>query len=688
MIVFGQVALLAAFVACGYAGFACTVGWRRQHAGLRRSGQWAAALGSAALSAVVFVLAWALLVKDFRFAYVAQYSRRSLEWHYSLSAMWVGQAGSLLVWTWMVAIVAIVYGRFRAAADDHLREPAFAVLTLYLAFLVAVMVFGADPVAPSLAPPADGAGLGPLLQHPAMLAHPPAVFLGYALWAVPFALAAAALVSGRLRGEWVRHARPWALLAWSAQGIGILLGAEWAYEELGWGGYWAWDPVENGSLLPWLAGTAMIHAALAWQHRGVLKKTALLTAILTFGLCNFAAFLTRSGVFGGLHEFSRSPIAWMFLALLVFLAVAGPLLAIRRRSALRGDRPLAGVWTRESLVAISALALLLLTAVVWAGTLAGPISQAALGREINVGAAFYNRAAMPLALLLTAATALAPLVRWGGPPRPLARRGIALSAGWGAATALAAWGLGVRSLLGLAVAALAAAAVVAVVVSVALDCRPRPAEAAGERIARVVGARRRQYAGYVMHLGFVSLIVGVVGSSLGTRSREATMTRGETIEWSGHSIRLADLAQRRLPEKTVVEARLEIARDGQAPVVLLPAQHFHLPVGQWTTEVAIHSTWGGDYYAIVHGGTGRDQASVTLMFNPLMRWIWLSGAAVLVGAGLALWPARPSRAAPPSPVDASAERPRPHYTKSGRRAAARANAPVGHEATCDRRQSG
>ncbi|MCR4413353.1 MAG: cytochrome c biogenesis protein CcsA, partial [Thermoguttaceae bacterium] len=346
----GQLALLVAFVACGYAGFACTVGWRRQHPGLTRSGSWAAAIGAVALSVVVGVLVWALLAKDFRFAYVAQYSRRSLPWYYSLSAMWVGQAGSLALWAWMVALAAMASLLGRSGVPDDVRRGAFAILMLYLAFLVGVMVFGADPTAASLAPPADGAGLGPLLQHPAMLAHPPAVFLGYALWAVPFALTVASLISGRLDSSWIRQARPWALLAWSAQGMGILLGAEWAYEELGWGGYWAWDPVENGSLLPWLTGTAMIHAALAWQHRGVLKKTTLLLTALTFGLCNFAAFLTRSGIFGGVHEFSRSPIGWMFLALLVLLAAGAGLGVYWRRDRLAPDRPMAALTSDSRLV--------------------------------------------------------------------------------------------------------------------------------------------------------------------------------------------------------------------------------------------------------------------------------------------------------------------------------------------------
>ena len=333
MTTLGQICLLVAMVGSGFGAFACLAGWKSGHKTLVRSGVAAATAGVVALSVVVVVLAWALAARDFSFAYVAEYSSRGLPWQFALSAFWVGQAGSLLMWAWFLGILALVY-RFRPRrGTDPLLDPAFGVLAAYLAFLVAVMVFGADPMEPSLSSLTEGDGLGPALQHPAMLIHPPLVFLGYAGWAVPFAIAVAALLTGRLDAGWIRHARPWALFSWIVLGVGILLGAEWAYEELGWGGYWSWDPVENGSLIPWLTGTALIHTLMAWQYRGVLKKTALLLALATLALCNFAAFLTRSGIFSSLHAFSESPIGWMFLVLLSGLGVGGVLLVVLHRAA-------------------------------------------------------------------------------------------------------------------------------------------------------------------------------------------------------------------------------------------------------------------------------------------------------------------------------------------------------------------
>ena len=250
-----------------------------------------------------------------------------------------------------------------------------------------------------------------------MLIHPPIVFLGYAAWGVPFALAAAALMSGRLNNAWLQQARPWSLFAWTTLGGGILLGAEWAYEQLGWGGYWAWDPVENGSLMPWLTGTALIHGLMTWRQ-GALKKTTLFLAIATFGLCNFATFLTRSGIFSSLHAFSQSPIGWMFLFWIAAFVVGGTLLILRRKKQLAAEKPLAALWSREALVLLGILALVLLTTVTLLGTLAGAISGLFSATPIMVGLAFYNNVLIPTGLVLLAVVAAVPLIRWGAGPTP------------------------------------------------------------------------------------------------------------------------------------------------------------------------------------------------------------------------------------------------------------------------------
>lgn len=632
----GQVALLGALVGSGYAAFACIVAARGDHRAVRRGAAFAAMAAVAALTGVLVVLAHALLAKDFTFAYVAQYCDRQLSWPYCLSALWVGQAGSLLLWAWMLGVLALAYHLWPGRRCDPLHTTASGILMACCCFLVTVMLFGADPMAASLGTPQDGAGLSPLLHHPAMLIHPPMILLGYAGWTVPFALAMAALIVGRTDAGWVREARSWALFSWAVLGIGILLGAGWAYEELGWGGYWSWDPVENGSLIPWLTGTALIHALMVWQYRGGLKKTALLTAIGTFALCNFATFLTRSGVFGGLHAFSQSPIGWMFLGLMGAVVLAGVVLVAARRNQLKPENTIACVWAREAWIAIAVAAWLSLAAAVLVGTALLPASSMLLGRRIALGAAFYNNVLIPTGLLLMAVTAAAPLLRWGKSPLPGQRNTMLVAAAAGGGAAVLAAICGVRSPTALAVAGLATAAVVALTGALT--------------VALVRGmATRRQYAGYLIHLGFVCLAVGVTGSSLGTRRREVVLSEGQTVEWFGRSVRCTRLIQRELPGRLIEEVRLEISQAGDHVATLVPGQHLHLLQNEWTTEVAVHSTWGGDLYAILHGGAGEGRVDLTLIENPMMRWIWLGGWIAGIGSLLGLWPSR-RRSRPPSTV--------------------------------------
>jgi cytochrome c-type biogenesis protein CcmF len=663
----GEACLLAAFVSSGFAAFACLAGAARPDRRVRLAGLWAAGASVLGLTVVAAVLAWALYQKDFSFAYVAQYSSNQLPWHYSLSALWVGQAGSLLLWAWFVGVLALL---FRWWPPRHSRSPvspgldseiaswkdattwaAFGVLMAYLCFLTAVMVFAADPMEASLSAVREGGGLSPLLQHPAMLIHPPVVFLGYALWTVPFALAIVALVSGRLEGDWIRQARPWALSAWTVLGVGILLGADWAYEELGWGGYWGWDPVENGSLIPWLTGTALIHGLMAWQHGQALKKTTIGLAIATFALCNFATFLTRSGVFSSLHAFSASPIGWLFLVLMIGLAGLGVAGLIRRRALLAPDRPIRSVLCREAMVLLAALALLLLAATAVAGTVSTALSAVIYGQAVMVGPAFYNAVLIPAGLTLLLTAALAPLLRWGqGPSRVQKKWLIGSSCAGGAALAATAL-MGVRHPVGLAVAGLTGLAVVAFAGAVLADGTRRDPVRTARGLLAALRRGRRQYAGFVIHMGLMCLALGVAGSSLGKREQGFLMREGQTVEWAGRSIRLARVTQRELPDKLAAEAVLEISRGGRLQTTLVPAQHYHKLQRVWTTEVAIQSTWGGDFFTILHSGTPDGPLSLTFVENPLMRWLWMGGAIMVVGTGLRLWPggqksARPAGAQP------------------------------------------
>jgi len=636
--VLGQLTLLFAFVAAGYSAFACVVGWRFENRLMQRIGYTAAITSVGALSILVFILIRALALNDFRFGYVAQYSSSTLPWYYAISSLWVGQAGSLLLWSWFLGVVALLYRFWPRKQLDSSQDVTFAVLLAYLAFLMVIMIFGADPMEASLSIPREGAGMNPILRHPAMLVHPPVVFLGYAIWAVPFAMALSALLTGRIDRRWFEQARRWTLCAWTILGLGILLGAKWAYDELGWGGYWGWDPVENASLMPWLAGTAMIHCGLAWQYRGLLKKTTLLLAIVTFALCNFAAFLTRSGIFGGLHEFSQSPIGWLFLLLMVMLAIMAAILIPLRRNALSADHQISSLFSREACVVIAVIGWLGLTLVVFLGTVAAPLSGLMLARKLTVGPAFYNHALMPVGIVLLLTTAAAPALRWGLPVKHAQRKALLIALAAAVLIVLLAVVLGMRQLLALAVTGSATFALAVFLAALFLDSLSVTTSSYWRKLFTVLRVHRRRYGGFAVHLGFVAIAVGVTASSLGTKRFETTMRRGETVSWAGRSIHFTALSQQRYPDMLAIEAQLEISSPWRRPITLLPAQHLYQPQNQWTSEVAIDSSWSGDFYVILQSGRGEGQIHVTFVENPLMYWIWWGGTLIGLGATVALWP--------------------------------------------------
>jgi cytochrome c-type biogenesis protein CcmF len=650
MTTLGQLCLLTAFAGSGYAAFACVVGaWTGRDA-LRRGGDWLGLASALALTIALLVLTTALYVKDFGFVYVAQYSSRLLPWYYSLSALWVGQAGSLLLWAWMLAMISVVF-RLRSAARraeerahgyDRVSACTFGLLMGYVCFLTATMVFAADPMAPNISGSDEGMGLSPLLQHPAMLIHPPVVFLGYAGWAVPCAWTLAALAVGRLGPEWLRQVRPWAIFAWAVLGSGILLGAQWSYEELGWGGYWAWDPVENASLIPWLTGTAFLHTLMAWRTRGLLKTTVAALGVATFGLCNFATFLTRSGIFSSLHAFSRSPIGWLFLALMLGLVVAGLVLLAGRRALLAPERPISSVLSCEAMVVVSTVALLLFAGLVTVGTLFVAVSEALVGRRIVIGPEFYNAALIPTGLVLLAAMAPAPLLQWGSAPSAGRVRALGLAAcvaGLGAALSFA---LGARHPLTVGLAGVGLGAAAALGARLVIDVQRRRPDRFLVRLAAAVRAGRRPYAGFVAHLGFACLALGVTGSSLGTMRAEFDLTEGDTLRWAGHSIHLVRLARTLEADKVVVEAELAVSSERGSTTTLRPAQHWHRLPGAWTTEAAIRSRWSGDLYTILQNGEGS-RAHFMFVFNPMMRCLWMGGWVIGLAALAGLWPEQPPR---------------------------------------------
>jgi cytochrome c-type biogenesis protein CcmF len=379
---------------------------------------------------------------------------------------------------------------------------------------------------------------------------------------------------------------------------------------------------------------------MTWRHCGALKKTALSLAVITYCMCHFATFLTRSGVFSSVHAFSQSPIGWMFLGFMSIAGIGGGTLIFVRRGSLEADRPIASIWSREAVVLTSTVLLVLFALATTAGTVLVPVSKLIFGRQITVGPAFYNNVLIPIGLMLLGQMALAPALQWGRPPTASSRFILGVSCGLAIAAAILGLVFGLKNPIAIAVTALGTLVLSILIGCFLLDLRRRAGMTQWQSLLRTIQAGRRQYAGFLIHVGFLSVAIGVTGSSLGTSRHELLVDEGQSIEWAGVSIRYERLVQRELKDKLVAEAVLQITPASGGTVTLKPARHLHLLQNEWTSEVAIYSTWSGDLYTILNSGEGNGRVSLTLVHNPLMRFLWLGGCVMVVASVISLWPAR------------------------------------------------
>lgn len=616
-------------------------------------GPWSRSACRALQAAAAFVvlacglLVTALLRCDFSLEYVAAHTSTTLPPLYRATALWAGQAGSLLVWlSLLLVFTAATLPSVRRKAPHAL--PGFLLLgsTTGLFFTLLLLVFD-SPFAHLAQPALEGRGMNPLLQNPGMVLHPPLLFVGYVGFALPCAWAVGSLLSGDRTGRWIVWSRGWTLASWLFLTAGIVLGAQWAYVELGWGGYWAWDPVENASLLPWLSATAFLHTARLQERRGLFPVWNAALAGISFLLCIFGTFLTRSGFIESVHAFSRSSIGYYFLA---FLGLAGCALAIL--VLLRGASPhrvsLTGLLTREGALATTHLLLLGLLAVVFLGTLWPTLSEALLGQKIAVGAHFFNRAAQPFCALVLFLLALCPALGWRPPARDRRTvRTVSLVLG-GAFLAVATcrflagadWGSAI--LAGLSLTA-TASLLFDLTATIWTQTRARKE---GSPLAETIHQNRRRWAAHLVHVGLALFCLGVAGSAYHSRTFEFEASPGQTLQAGPYQLFFEGITLSGDKEKDILEARLRLARDGKSLGLLTPARHYHRLFEQPMTEVDFRTTPTGDVYVIFEPLDSQGRSSIRVLLNPLVFWIWAGGCLMALGGTLGLFPGRPRNPAP------------------------------------------
>lgn len=635
-----------------YGAVAAFIGARRP------SRQWLKSARNALLVTMVLVtiaaavLFYLLLTHDFQVSYVYRYTSTHLPLIYTISAFWAGEAGSWLLWLWFLTILAAIAVRY---SDRWGKMGPYILATLAVneAFFALVLILISNPFETMAFTPAEGVGMLPLLEHPGMVVHPPVLFLGYAGYTVPFAFALAALMSGDLTGHWIRAVRPWNLLAWLSLGIGIIIGAWWAYVELGWGGYWAWDPVENASLIPWLAGTAFLHSAMMEERRGMHKVWNMVLATLSFVLCLFATLVTRGGiVVSDLHGFSRSiqPIAYLLLGFIAVVLGVTSYLMYRRRQQLRGEREMEGALSREGAFLLTNVLLCGMALIVFIGTTYPTFAQAFRGVQVSLDASFFDRATGPLALALICLMGICPILAW----RRLSRdnlRTLLTGAVGGPAIAVGLFLFSVRDLLPLVSAAVSTFVVLSLLSMLARDLTTRR-RSSGEGYLRALDAllskSRRRYGAYVVHLGIVLITIGVTGSMTYKSERLIALNPGESTTIDGYELHYLDYTVETLnPEPETYQSRvrfatiLDVRTAGSNVATLVPEKNYHYALeNPWVTEVAIRTTLKEDLYVILASLDEDGLAAFQVFINPLVSWIWIGGAVLLAGTVIAAWPKR------------------------------------------------
>lgn len=647
----GQLSLLAAFVFAILSGLSSLLATVRHDERLAITGQRAMGVVTV-LVTLAMVCLWRLIfLDDFTVEYVAGHSNRELPWAYKMGSLWSGQQGSLLLWTWILVLycAAAIYTQRRR--HNRLLPHAIVVMSGVAVFFLWLNNFESNPFARLVQvsggevvrafSPQDGRGLNPLLQHPAMVIHPPILYMGYIGFVIPFAFAIAALWTRQLGSAWIITIRRWTLFTWAFLGVGILLGARWAYEELGWGGYWAWDPVENASLMPWLAGTAFLHSVVIQEKRGMLKVWNVSLICAAFLLCIVGTFLTRSGVVSSVHSFARSDIGVPFAIFIVALLVLSVGLIVARLPYLRSENRLDSLMSRESGFLFNNLLFLAMAVSVLVGTVFPIFSEMLTGRNVSVGQPFFNRVEIPLGLMVLFLTGAGPLLAWRKTSSRSLRRNFVVPVAAGLASLPLLLLAGVHGVWPLASLVLCTFTTACILQEFHKGARARVRQL-GENYAlataNLVRRNSRRYGGYVVHLGIVLLFVGLTGAAFVQEGR-FVLSVGEQATLGRFTVQLESLAEDENDNYWAGRAQVALYEDGVRQGTMHPEKRYYFASEQPSTEVAIASTAGTDLYLVYAGLDENGQRAVLQGYlNPLVAWIWVGGVVMLLGTGLCMLP--------------------------------------------------
>jgi cytochrome c-type biogenesis protein CcmF len=645
---FGNFCTVLALCLSLYALIASLTGAFRRHERAIISAERAAYAAAGCAALAFFSLLYLLLANDFSIAHVANSSSLSLPVFYKIAAVWGGHDGSMLLWVFFAAVINAIVLRQNRNRNRDMMPYVLAVLMLNLSFFLALCVFVSNPfqelvrVFPngSTQPfiPPDGQGLNPLLQYWAMVIHPPILYLGYIGFMVPFAFAVGALAT-RQRGEaWIRVTRRWTLWTWLFLGAGLIIGGKWAYVVLGWGGYWGWDPVENAALMPWLTATAFLHSVIVQERRGMLKTWNIILVAITYLLCVFGTFLTRSGIVNSVHAFADSNIGKFFIYYMVIVLGATLILVIDRREYLRGERRLESMTSREGAFLFNNLIFVIACFAIFWGTMFPVFSEWIRGVKISVGPVFFNKIITPVGLLLLLATGIGPFLAWRKTPLTSVKKSFLRPAIAAAAVFAGLLTGGMRDFYALVCFALCAFVIAAVAEEFYRGARARSRSHKENfliALVRLVLKNRRRYGSHVVHFAVALLFIGFAGSAF---NEEATgyMRTGDEMRVGGYTLKMAGLREGQNDDYRFGELHIEVYKNGGLMKETLTPERRVYGGRQTTTTIGIYSTPREDLYVVYTGMTDDARCEVKARVNPLVFWVWAGSILMFAGTLLAV----------------------------------------------------
>ncbi len=604
-----------------------------------------------------------LVTGQYQVQYVYNVTSSTMPLYLKITALWGGQSGSLVFWSWLMSAFTTAVTLRKWDRDREFLPWVILVNLVTLAFFLALVLFFENPfvrfwqtaassqVVAMFPPegavplvPADGRGLNPLLRHPGMIIHPPMLYLGFVSYVIPFAFGVAALITGRTDDRWIRITRRWTLVAWLFLSLGLVLGSRWAYDVLGWGGYWAWDPVENAAFMPWLTGTAFLHSVMIQEKRGLFKRWNMILIILTYTLVIFGTFLTRSGVLSSVHSFAQSAIGPMFFVFIALTMIFSLWLLLSRWNTMRSEGSMHSLLSREALFLLNNLLFMGILVVVFWGTVYPLISELFTGQKVTVGPPFYERSAGPLFAGLLLLMGIAPLSAWGHSTVKTLGKALWKPALAALLVMLAVFAGGVRNpfaLVGIALVALVIFITLFEYYRGVMARRRRTGENLFAALFNLMARNRRRYGGYIIHLGVVLMALGIIGIEMFQSETQGTIPPGESLRLGRYEVTFNRLDIFDADDgRNVARAVVDVSRDGRYLGELHPRRDLYYDSMQPMTIPGVRSTIEDDLYVLLVDWEPISTSGVTfkVFHNPLINWLWIGGIIFILGTLVAAWP--------------------------------------------------